>query len=100
MRRMDDGTDSGEASFHPDILYPRPFLPPQEPKLLACASLAIFTYYSSGLRGSFTTSSLYLATIHSYYPSGLRGSFILPLIYVIPTYHRLVPMGVASTPVN
>jgi hypothetical protein len=43
------------------LLHPRLFLPPQEPKLLACASLAIF----------------------SYCPSGLRGSFILPLLYVI-----------------
>ncbi len=43
------------------LLHPRLFLPPQEPKLLACASLAIF----------------------SYSPSGLRGSFILPLLYVI-----------------
>jgi hypothetical protein len=35
------------------LLQPRLFLPPQEPKLLACASLAIFSYYPSGLRGSF-----------------------------------------------
>jgi len=36
------------------------FLPPHEAKLLTCASLAIFNYCPSGLRGSFTTSSLYL----------------------------------------
>jgi hypothetical protein len=65
------------------LLHPHLFLPPQEPKLLACASLAIFSYCSFGLRGSFTTSLLYLAIVHSYCSSGLRGSFIFPLIYVI-----------------
>jgi len=65
------------------ILLLHLFLPPQEAKLLACASLAIFNYCPSGLRGSFTMSSLYLATICSYCPSGFRGSFILPLLYVI-----------------
>jgi len=59
------------------------FLPPQEAKLLACASLVIFSYYPSGLRGSFIMSSLYLAIVHSYCPSGFRGSFILSLLYVI-----------------
>ncbi len=49
------------------LLHPRLFLPPQEPKLLACASLVIF----------------------SYCPSGLKGSFILPLLYVIPNFIRL-----------
>ncbi len=58
------------------LLHPRLFLPPQEPKLLACASLAIFSYCPSVLRGSFTTSSLYLATVRSHCPSGLKGSFI------------------------
>jgi len=45
------------------LLHPCLFLPPQELKLLACASLAIFSYYPSGLRGSFTTSSLFLAIV-------------------------------------
>ncbi len=67
------------------LLHPCLFLPPQEPKLLACASLAIFSYCPSGLKGSFTTSSLYLATIRIYCPSGLKGSFILPLLYVMPS---------------
>jgi hypothetical protein len=57
------------------------FLPTQEAKLLACASLAIFSYCPSELRGSFTMSLLYLATVHGYCPSGFRGSFILPLHY-------------------
>jgi hypothetical protein len=34
------------------------------------------------LRGSFTTSSLYLATVLSHCPFGFRGSFIIPLLYV------------------
>jgi len=59
------------------------FLPPQETKLLTCASLVIFSYCPFGLKGSFTTSSLYLVTVHSYYQSGFRGSFILPLLYVM-----------------
>jgi hypothetical protein len=71
------------------LLHPRLFLPPQKPKLLACASLAIFSYCPSGLKGSFMTSLLYLATIHSYCPSGLRGSFILPLLYAIHKNHIL-----------
>jgi hypothetical protein len=45
------------------LLHPRLFLPPQEPKLLACVSLTIFSYCPSGLKGNFTTSSLYLATV-------------------------------------
>ncbi len=65
------------------LLHPRLILPPQEPKLLACASLAIFSYCPSGLRVSFMTSLLYLATVRSYCSFGLRGSFILPLIYVM-----------------
>jgi hypothetical protein len=64
------------------LLHPRLFFPPQEPKLLACASLAIFSYCRSGLRGSFTTSSLYLATVYSYSPSGLRGSFTTSSLYL------------------
>jgi len=63
------------------------FLPPQEVKLLACASLAIFSYCLSGLRGNFTTSSLYLATVRSYCPSRFRGSFILPLQYIMMLTH-------------
>jgi hypothetical protein len=55
------------------------FLPPQEAKLLACASLAIFSYCPSGLRGSFTTSSLYLVTVH---PDSGEASFFLYIILV------------------
>jgi len=64
------------------LLHPRLFLPPQEPKLLACAGLTIFSYCPSRLRGSFTTSSLYLATILSYCLSGLRGSFTTSSLYL------------------
>jgi len=60
------------------------FLPPQEAKLLACASLAIFSYCPSGLRGSFTTSLLYLTTVRSHCPSGVRGRNFLPLQYIMP----------------
>jgi len=64
-------------------LLPHLFLPPQEAKLLACASLAIFSYCPSGLRGSFMRSSLYLATVGNYCPSGFKGSFIQPLHYIM-----------------
>jgi hypothetical protein len=50
------------------------FLPPQEAKLLACASLAIFNYCPSRLRGNFTTSSLYLVTVR---PESGEGTFFL-----------------------
>jgi hypothetical protein len=70
-------------SAHALLLHPRLFLPPQEPKLLACASLAIFSYCLSRLRGRFTTSLLYLATIRSYCPSGLRGSFTMSSLYLV-----------------
>jgi hypothetical protein len=59
------------------------FLPPQEAKLLACASLAIFSYCPSRLRGSFTTFSLYLAIVRSHCPSGVKGRNFLPLHYII-----------------
>jgi hypothetical protein len=65
------------------------FLPPQEAKLPACASLAIFSYYQSGLRGSFTMSSLYLATVRSHCPFGVRGRNFLPLQYII-TWWNLI----------
>jgi hypothetical protein len=42
------------------LLHPRLFLPPQEPKLLACASFAIFSYCPSGFRGSFILPLLLL----------------------------------------
>jgi hypothetical protein len=65
------------------------FLPPQEAKLLACASLAIFSYCPSGLRGSFTTSSLYLATVR---PDSGEASFFLYniLVWTPCIMHRCV----------
>jgi hypothetical protein len=58
------------------LLHPCLFLPPQEPKLLACASLAIFSYCPSGFRGSFILSSLYvIVNFESWkYNSHLKGN--------------------------
>ncbi len=44
----------------------------------------IRSYCPSGFRGSFTTSSLYLATVRSHCPSGVRGRNFPPLLYVMP----------------
>ncbi len=42
-----------------------------------------FNYCLSGLNKSFTTFSLYLATILGHCSSGFRGRFIVPLLYII-----------------
>jgi hypothetical protein len=47
--------------------------------------LLITQLATSGLRGSFTTCPLSLATVRSHCPSGFRGSFILPLQHIIWT---------------